>query len=63
MKALKRAEVIKMLVKNGFQSVRNGPHEIFKNSKGFSIALPYHKEISPGTLRDVIKGIKRGLAA
>ncbi len=60
MKATKRHEIIRLLKERGYQLSRVGRHEIFRNEAGNSIPVPSHLEISPGSLRDIMRGLKRG---
>lgn len=56
MKALKRREVIDILKAAGFAYDGEGRHPIFKcSTSGFRIPVPNGREISPGTLRDILK--------
>lgn len=53
---MKHKAVIQILTMHGFNLIRNGGHAIYSNGAQ-SIAVPYHKEIALGTLRDIFKGI------
>lgn len=58
MKPLKYREVIKKARKAGFGFRRNtgGTHEIWWNEeKRKTCVIPHHKEISPGTLKSIIR--------
>lgn len=59
MKAMKLKEVEALLSTKGFQFERTGRHDIWKHIiTGLTLPLPNGKEISPGTMRDVMKRIK-----
>lgn len=56
MKAIRHSEVISRLSSLGLELVRQGKgsHAIYKlNDK--TACIPNHKELSPGTLRDILK--------
>ncbi|SJM61035.1 type II toxin-antitoxin system HicA family toxin [Agrococcus casei] len=56
MKHTKRKEVEQFLTKEGFASKgTRGPHEKFRHEDGRVLALPRHRVISPGVLRDIEK--------
>ncbi len=52
-------EIVKILLKNGFQIVgRKGSHIRLKKreaDKVFIVIVPDHKEIPPGTLKSIIR--------
>lgn len=65
MKATKRREVVAQVTEAGYVSIRcAGSHEIFKHSLTNAIVcIPTHKEIAPGTLRDINKTIVKNKQA
>jgi len=49
-------EVIKILVKLGFETVRQrGSHVFIRHSDGRTTVIPNHKEIDKGTLLEIIR--------
>jgi len=49
-------EVIKILSKQGFETVRQrGSHVFIKHSDGRTTVIPNHKEIDKGTLLEIIR--------
>lgn len=59
-KAIKRREVVSMLQAEGYEYESEGRHPIFKcTSTGFRIPVPNGRDISPGTMRDILKLLKR----
>lgn len=57
-KDYKRRAVVTLLNENGFYSVSTGEHEIFANANNMRIAVPQHKVISPGSMRNILRCIK-----
>lgn len=58
MRPLKYRDVIKKVRKAGFVFRRNtgGTHEIWWNEeKKKTCVIPHHKEISPGTLKSIVR--------
>jgi predicted RNA binding protein YcfA (HicA-like mRNA interferase family) len=50
------AEVGKLLIKDGFELVRQkGSHIIYKHASGASIPVPNHKSLAQGTLNSIKK--------
>lgn len=63
MKAIKRREVVSMLQGEGFTYESEGRHPIFKcTSTGFRIPVPNGRDISPGTMRDILKLLAKAKA-
>jgi predicted RNA binding protein YcfA (HicA-like mRNA interferase family) len=59
-KAIKRRELVSELTTLGFVFDGEGRHPMFKcQFTGFRIPVPNGREVSPGTLRDILKLIKR----
>ena len=49
-------EVIKILSKQGFETVRQrGSHVFIRHSDGRTTVIPNHKEIDKGTLLEIIR--------
>ncbi len=63
MKAAKRREVVAMLTLEGFTYEGDGKHPIYKCIQtGFRIPVPKGRDVSPGTLRDIIKLVNKAKA-
>lgn len=56
---MKYREVERMLRDSGFEYHSRGKHDIYMNAQGIRIPVPTHRVISVGTVRDILKGIKR----
>jgi predicted RNA binding protein YcfA (HicA-like mRNA interferase family) len=50
---LKQRELITYLKSLGFSEARSGKHIIYSNGV-LSVAVPHHKDITVGTLRDIL---------
>lgn len=62
MKPMKQREVVSMLASEGFTLASQGEHSIYANANGIRIPVPHHRVIAAGTLRDIIKAIRRAKA-
>lgn len=61
MKAMKKQDVVRLLIDNGFYILRQGEHEVWANAT-VRVFLPRHGVISPGVMRDIWKAIRKSTA-
>lgn len=58
MKPMSFREVVKIVEQAGFTLGRSSKHIIYVKN-GIHLAIPHTREVSPGTLRDILRQIKK----
>ena len=58
---MKKALIVKLLKKAGYEEYHGSKHDMFKKGGCPPIAVPRHKEIAEGTARKILKqaGVER----
>lgn len=52
----KRADVVRLLKKAGYESVGGAKHEKFRNAQGMTALVPRHGELNKLTAKRILEG-------
>ncbi len=63
MKSMNTKDVVRLLNDNGYELYKDSKHKIYKHTNGQIISIPHTREVSPGTLRNVMKLINANKTA